>query len=191
MENNLKKSYISKIIELLNYNITGKISARAVSLLMGLNRNYLSDKQLREGKYEQYNKFFALATNILLLNRFDLNFRSDTHYKKFMAGTIEIIFQEMVRKGIYSKDEVLTIQKTQFKALVYTLYAITKAMTNKYSQIRLDDLKSGKIKKFLYTWNKLSYDIGGSRCIYRVSISLSFGKFLQRNVVKYEYSLST
>jgi hypothetical protein len=67
----------------------------------------------------------------------------------------------MVRKGIYSEDEVLTIQKTQFKSLVYTLYAITKAMTNKYSQNRLDELKSGKSKKFLYTWNKLSYDIGG------------------------------
>ena len=159
--NQFEESYISKIIELLNYNIIGKTSARAVSLHMGLNHNYLSDKQLREGKYEQYNKFFALATNFLLLNRFDLNFRSDTHYKKFMAGTIEIIFQEMVRKGIYSKDEVLTIQKTQFKALVYTLYAITRAMTNKYSQIRLDELKSGKTKKFLYTWNKLSYDIGG------------------------------
>jgi len=156
-----EKGYISKIIDLLNNNIKGNISARAVSLLMSLNRNYLSDKQLREGRYEQYNKFFALATNFLLLNRFNLNFRSDTHYKKFIAGTIDIIFQEMVRKGIYSEDEVLTIQKTQFKSLVYTLYAITKAMTNKYSQNRLDELKSGKSKKFLYTWNKLSYDIGG------------------------------
>ena len=67
----------------------------------------------------------------------------------------------MVRKGIYSEDESLNIQKTQFKALVYTLYAITKAMTNKYSQNKLDELRSGKSKKFLYTWNKLSYDIGG------------------------------
>lgn len=156
-----EKGYISKIIELLNSNIIGNLSARAVSLLMSLNRNYLSDKQLREGKYEQYNKFFSLATNFLLLNRFNLNFRSDTHYKNFIAGTIDIIFQKMVRKGIYSEDEVLTIQKTQFKSLVYTLYAITKAMTNKYSQNRLDELKSGKSKKFLYTWNKLSYDIGG------------------------------
>lgn len=156
-----EKGYISKIIELLNNSITCNISARAISLFMSLNRNYLSDKQLREGKYEQYNKFFALATNFLLLNRFNLNFRSDTHYKKFIAGTIDIIFQEMVRKGIYSEDESLNIQKTQFKALVYTLYAITKAMTNKYSQNKLDELRSGKSKKFLYTWNKLSYDIGG------------------------------
>lgn len=156
-----EKGYISKIIELLNINIIGKTSARAVSLMMGLNRNYLSDKQLREGKYEQYNKFFTLATNFLLLNHFDLNFWSETQYKRFIDGTIEIIFQEMVRKGIYSKDKVLTIQKTQFIALVYALYAITVAMTNKYSQTKLDELKSGKTKKFLYTWNKLSYDIGG------------------------------
>jgi len=156
-----EKGYISKIIELINYNITGNTSARAVSLFMGLNRNYLSDKQLREGSYEQYNKFFNLATNFLLLNRIDLDFKSDKHYTKFIDETMEIIFQEMVRKGIYSEDEVLAVQRTQFKALVFTLYAITKAMTNMYSQVRLDEMKTGKTKKFLYTWNKLSLDIGG------------------------------
>ena len=153
--------YISKIIELINNNIIGKTSARAVSLLMGMNRNYLSDKQLREGKYEQYNKYFTLATNFLLLNRIDLNFRSIKHYKKFINGSLEIIFQEMIRKGIYSKDEGLAIQYTQFIALVYTLYAINKAMTNCYSHNKLDELRSGKTKNFLYTWNNLSLDIGG------------------------------
>jgi hypothetical protein len=34
-------------------------------------------------------------------------------------------------------------------------------MTNKYSPDRLDEIKTGKTKKFLYTWNKLSLDIGG------------------------------
>ena len=153
--------YISQIIELINNSIIGKTSARAVSLLMGMNRNYLSDKQLREGKYEQYNKYFTLATNFLLINRNALNFCSDRHYVKFRNGSLEIIFQEMIRKGVYSNDEGLTIQKTQFKALIFTLYAINKAMTNKYSQVRLDELKSGKTKNFLYTWNNLSLDIGG------------------------------
>jgi len=153
--------YISQIIELINNSIIDKTSARAVSLLMGMNRNYLSDKQLREGKYEQYNKYFTLATNFLLINRNALNFCSDWHYEKFRNGSLEFIFQEMIRKGVYSNDEGLIIQKTQFKALIFTLYAINKAMTNKYSQVRLDELKSGKTKNFLYTWNNLSLDIGG------------------------------
>ncbi|MFX1276186.1 MAG: hypothetical protein ACFFBP_09090 [Promethearchaeota archaeon] len=156
-----EKGYISKIIKLINNNIIGETSARAISLLMGLNRNYLSDKQLKEGKYEQYTKFFTLATNFLLLSPNSLNFKSNSHYKKFIDGSIEIIFQEMVRKGIYSKNEILDIQMTQFIALIYTLYAITKAMINKYSKIRLDELKTGKTKKFLYTLNKLSLEIGG------------------------------
>ena len=155
-----EEGYISKIIKLLNKNIISNTSARAVSLCMGLNRNYLSDKQLREGKYEQYNKFFTLATNLLLLNRSDLDFKSDEHYKQYRDGTVEIIFHEMVRKGIYSEDQVLAVQKTQFKALVSTLYAINLAMTNKYSQVRLDEIGAGKTKKFLYTWNKLSLGIG-------------------------------
>jgi hypothetical protein len=116
-QNEDEKGYISKIIELINNNIIGNTSARAISLLMGLNRNYLSDKQLKEGRYEQYNKFFTLATNFLLLNNSDLNFKSGKHYTNFINGTIEIIFREMVRKGIYSEDEVLAVQKTQFKAL--------------------------------------------------------------------------
>jgi len=156
-----KEGYISKIIELLNHNIIDNTSARAVSLLMGMNRNYLSDKQRREGKYEQYNKFFTLATNFLLLDRNEINFWSDKHYKKFIEGCLEIIFQGMVRKGIYSEDEGLHIQQTQFKAIVNTLYAINKALTNKYPQVRLNELKSGKTKNFLYTWNNLSLDIGG------------------------------
>lgn len=148
---NDEDGYISKIIELINYNIIGETSARAVSLLMGMNRNYLSDKQRREGKYEQISKYFTLGTNFLLLDRNDLHFRSDTHYKDYMEGTLEIIFREMVGKGIYSKDEALSIQKTQFKALVYTLYAINKGMKNYYSDIRLDRMKLGKTKNFLYT----------------------------------------
>jgi len=89
-----KEGYISKIIELLNHNIIDNTSARAVSLLMGMNRNYLSDKQRREGKYEQYNKFFTLATNFLLLDRNEINFWSDKHYKKFIEGCLKSFFKE-------------------------------------------------------------------------------------------------
>ena len=156
-----EKNYISKIIDLLNKKIKAQTSARALSLLMGLNRNYLSDKKLKEGKYDQYTKFFGLATNLLLLDFKSLNFKSFSNYNEFRAESLEIIFQEMVRKGIYSKDEVLSIQMVQFRALVYTLYAINKAMKNKYSKIKLNEMKSGKTKKFLYTWNKLSLEIGG------------------------------
>ena len=152
-----REDYISKIIELINNNIIGEaVSARAISLLMGMNHNYLSDKLIKEGKYEQYNKYFTLATNFLLLNSSDLKFRSDIHCKKFMDGSLEIIFQEMVRKGIFSKDESLAVQETQFRALVYTLYAINKAMKNRCFQNRHDELKLGKTKDFLYSWNNLS-----------------------------------
>ena len=139
------EGYISKIIELINDNIVGKTSARAISLLMGINRNYLSDKQLREGNYEQYNKYFTLATNFLLLDCHKLNFCSDRHFEIYRNGSLEMLFQEMTRKGVYSNHEGLVIQRKQFKALVFTLYAINKAMTSKYSQGRLNELKSGKL----------------------------------------------
>ena len=159
--------YISKIVELINNNIIGKTSARSISLLMHMNRNYLSDKQRREGRYEQFSKYFTLATNFLLLNHDNhkipncLHFKSKVHYKRFINGTLKIIFQEMVRKGVYSKDEALILQRTQFNALVYTLFAVNKGMKNKRSHFELGIMNPGKAKKFLYTWNSLSKDIGG------------------------------
>jgi len=101
--NKFEKSYISKSLDLLYNRIKGQISARTLSLSMGLNRNYLSNKKQKEGKYNKYTKFFGLATNLLLLDFKSLNFKSFSHYNEFREKFLEIILQEMVRKGIYSK----------------------------------------------------------------------------------------
>jgi len=104
-------SYIKRILLLLNENIQdSSVSRQALSKRMGMNRNYLEDLQKRTGKYDQYIKFFDLAINILLIDIDNFKFKSKTHYERFREGSLELIFQEMVRKGVYSDELVINIQ---------------------------------------------------------------------------------
>lgn len=162
MQVNGDVSYIKRILLLLNDNIKNSpISRQALSKRMDMNRNYLEDLQKRTGKYDQYIKFFDLAINLLLIDLENFKFKSNTHYERFREGSLELIFQEMVRKGVYSDELVINMQKAQFKTISNTLYALTKAMYNKFSEDELNQLREGRSNKFLYSLTRLSNDIGG------------------------------
>ncbi len=165
--------FITKIVLFLDdcviWEKTGRLKENSPSLLsisecMDMNRNYLLEikKRLKNTKSDQYSKYFTLSTNILLLKYRDFKFKSKKVYENFKKGALDIIFQEMVRQGIFSNENA-EIMKRQYKVLVYTLFALTKARNKRFSLSKLSSISKGKDNKGIYTLTDLSRKIGGRK----------------------------
>jgi len=68
----------------------------------------------------------------------------------------------MVRQGIFSNENA-EIMKRQYKALVYILYALTKARNKRFSLSKLSSISNGRDNKGIYTLTDLSRKIGGRK----------------------------
>jgi len=168
-----KMDFIAKIVLLLDDSaIWEKIehskedphSLLSISKRMGMNPNYLSEikKRLRKTESYTYSKYFTLATNIILLKYKSFKFKNKKNCENFKIGALDIVFQEMVRQGIFS-DENADIMRKQYEALVYTLYALAKARYKRVSLLELKPFSMGKDNKGIYTLSDLSREIGGRK----------------------------
>jgi hypothetical protein len=165
--------FITKIVLFLDdcviWEKTGQLKGYSPALLsiskcIGMNPNYLFEikNRLKNTKSDQYSKYFTLSTNILLLKYRDLKFKSIKSYENFKKGALDIIFQEMVRQGIFSNENA-EIMKRQYEALVYILYALTKARNKRFSLSKLSSISNGRDNKGIYTLTDLSRKIGGRK----------------------------
>ncbi|KKM62312.1 hypothetical protein LCGC14_1522960 [marine sediment metagenome] len=141
-------------------------SLLSISKRMGMNQNYLLEikKRIKNSKSNQFSKFFTLSTNILLLKYSNFKFKNRKSYEKFKTRALDIIFQEMVQQGIFS-DENAELMKRQYSGLVYTLYALTKAKSKRFSLLKSKPENTGKDKKGIYTLSDLSRKIGGRKLL--------------------------
>jgi hypothetical protein len=160
--------YITKICFLLDdcaiwENIKGsKVephSKESISLVLEQSHSYLESLALSsstEQSIEVYSKYFKLATNLLLIKQTDFKFISDKEYRNFREGTIDIIFEELVRLGIFEEE-----LRPQFDAIVHTLYALTVARFNQYKDnpIGLKQFIKRNNPKALYTLDELSREV--------------------------------
>jgi hypothetical protein len=148
---------------------------------MGMNPNYLSEikKRLKNTESDQYSKYFTLSTNILLLNLKSFKFKNRKNYEKFKTKVLDIIFQEMVKQGIFSDENAELMQK-QFNVLAYSLYAINKAKNKQYSLLNLKLDSTGRDNKGIYTLTDLSRKIGGRKLL---SDYLLYETFISRETL--------
>jgi len=110
-----------------------------------------------ESEHDTYSKYLRLAVNLLLIEQSDFNFFDHDSYNKFRDGSLIIIFNEMVDKGIFN-NEVEGIDD-QFKALAYTLYALTCARYKQYNLKELDNFRQWNNPNALYNFIELSEEI--------------------------------
>jgi len=122
-----------------------------------------SSREVRQ--QEEYSKYLRLTTNLLLLKKSSFKWKSDAHYNKFKEEALDIVFQEMIDKGIYNDEDDIVISglKEQHEALFYTLYALTEVRFEKYKNnpSGLEPFKDpSKNPKGLYTLTQLSTELG-------------------------------
>jgi hypothetical protein len=170
-----KMDFITKIVLLLDdCAIWEKIkqskgdphSLLSISKRMGMNRNYILEiiKRLKNAESSKYSKFFTLSTNILLLKYRSFKFKNKKNYEKFKTRALDIIFQEMLRQGIFSYENA-ELMRGQYNVLVYTLYALTKARNKRFSLLKLKPDRTGRNNKGIYTLSDLSRKIGGRKLL--------------------------
>jgi hypothetical protein len=185
-----KMDFVAKIVLLLDESaIWEKIeqskedphSLLSIAKRMDMNPNYLSEikKRLKNTESDQYSKYFTLSTNILLLKYRSFKFRNRKNYEKFKTGALDIIFQEMVRQGIFS-DENAELMRRQYDFLVYTLYALTKARNKQNSLLNIKPSSTGRGNKGIYTLSDLSRKIGGRKLL---SDYLLYETFISREAL--------